>query len=68
MNECNSIVPGDADCDGKVDILDLITIENYILGMNPYPFCFENADIDSNGLINIADVVGTVSIIGGGLK
>lgn len=63
MNECNSIVPGDADCDGKVDILDVVTIENYIFDLNPYPFCFENADIDSNGLINIADVVGTVSII-----
>lgn len=56
-------LPGDANCDGSVDILDAITISNYILGHNPQPFCFENADINGDGEINLHDIIGTINLI-----
>lgn len=54
---------GDANCDGVVDILDAITISNYILGNNPQPFCFDNADVTGNGIVDLLDIIGLVSII-----
>lgn len=57
------VTPGDANCDGIVDMLDLITIINYIMGQNPQPFCFDNADVTGDGSINLSDFIGTVNII-----
>lgn len=54
---------GDANCDEMVNIQDVVTILNFIMGTNPQPFCLENADINNDGVINIIDVVGTVNII-----
>jgi hypothetical protein len=54
---------GDANCDGIVDVLDVVIIVSYIVGENPQPFCFVNADINDDGLINVQDVVGTVNIV-----
>lgn len=59
------ILPGDADCNGLVNILDAITIINYIKTATPSPFCFENADVNQDGTINVLDVIGTTSIIMG---
>lgn len=56
-------VPGDANCDGEVDVLDVVTIINYILGFNPDPFCPENADANEDGDIDVLDVVTTINII-----
>ncbi len=61
------VTPGDANCDGVIDMLDLITIVNYIMGQNPQPFCMQNADINNDGIINISDFIGTVNIILGTL-
>ncbi len=57
-----SPIPGDANCDGVVNVLDVITISNYFIGLAPEPFCFENADVNSDGVINVLDVIGTVLI------
>lgn len=64
--ETNPVIHGDANCDGLVNVLDMVTIVNFIVGMNPQPFCFENADINVDGLINVLDAVLTVNIILGG--
>ncbi|HNS17896.1 MAG TPA: dockerin type I repeat-containing protein [Bacteroidales bacterium] len=56
-------VPGDANCDGIVNVLDVITIANYIMDLNPDPFCFGNADVNADGVINVLDIIGTVNII-----
>ena len=64
--EANTIVPGDANCDGTVNVLDIITIVNYILGQNPSPFCFSNADTNTDGSISVLDLIITVNIIMGG--
>ncbi len=62
------VTPGDANCDGLVNVLDVVTIVSYVLGNNPQPFCFDNADLNNDGVINVIDVVGTVNIITGGTK
>lgn len=59
-------LPGDANCDGNVDVLDIITIVNYIMGASPDPFCFENADINQDVAVDVLDIIGTVNIIMGG--
>lgn len=61
-----TIVPGDANCDGQVNLLDIITLANYIMGSNPPNFCFENADVNGDGMINLIDIIGTANIIGSG--
>ena len=58
-----TIIPGDANCDGNVNVTDVLTTINFILGNNPQPFCFENADVNGDGIVNVVDVVGTVNII-----
>ncbi len=57
--------PGDANGDGIVNVLDIITTTAYFVGQNPEPFCFENADVNQDGVINILDVIGTVDIFTG---
>ncbi len=61
-------LPGDANCDGTVNVLDVVNMIDFILGNNPQPFCLENADVNNDGAINVIDVVGTVNIIIGGKK
>lgn len=58
-----NIMPGDANCDGSVNLLDLITISNRILNLNPQPFCFDDADVNQDGIINLLDMIDTVNII-----
>ncbi|MGB4204113.1 MAG: dockerin type I domain-containing protein, partial [Bacteroidales bacterium] len=59
------VIPGDANGDGTVDILDLTAIAYYILDLNPEPFVFENADVNGDGEINLSDIILTVHIIMG---
>ncbi|HHN48003.1 MAG TPA: T9SS type A sorting domain-containing protein [Bacteroidales bacterium] len=61
-------LPGDANCDGEVNVLDAITTVNYIMGNNPEPFCWDNADVTEDGIINVLDIIATVNIIMGGSK
>ncbi len=56
-------LPGDANCDGEVNIQDVVSMLSYILGNIPHPFCFENADLNQDGNIDITDAVSTVNII-----
>jgi hypothetical protein len=55
--------PGDANCDGVVNVLDIITITNYIMLLDPSPFCFDEADTNDDLVINVLDIIGTVNII-----
>ncbi len=56
---------GDANGDLTVTVLDLVSIVSYLLNENPQPFIFEAADVDSNGVINVLDIVSTVNIVMG---
>lgn len=54
---------GDSDGSGAVDVADVVTDVNYMVGREPRPFIFDAADVNSDSRINILDVVGTVNII-----
>ena len=54
---------GDADEDEAVTVSDITTIAAYILGNNPSPFNFDNADVDNDNEITVSDITGTASII-----
>ncbi len=48
---------GDINGDGKIDSSDIKEIENYIMG-NPSPyFDVKKADINNDGVVNVADIV-----------
>ena len=59
---------GDANCNGIVDVLDVITMINYILENEPNPFCFENADTNFDGHVDVLDAIATINIILAGEK
>ena len=59
----NARLEGDANCDGQVDVLDIITMANFFVGQQPEPFCFDNADVNNDGFVNVLDVIGVVEII-----
>ena len=56
-------LPGDANCNGAVNVIDVLSTINYILEHNPQPFCFDNADVNGDGIVNLMDVIGTIGII-----
>lgn len=54
---------GDANGSGSVDVADVVTEINYMVGRDPKPFIFDAADVNTDTEIDILDVVGTVNII-----
>ena len=55
--------PGDANGSGDVDVADVITTVNYATGMEPKPFIFEAADMNTDLSIDILDVIGIIQKI-----
>ncbi len=51
---------GDANGSGEVDVADVITTVNYAAGLDPKPFIFEAADMNTDSQINVIDVVGII--------
>lgn len=62
FNYLHTITPGDANCDGVVNVLDVVAASSYYAGLNPDPFCFENADVNGDGEITVVDLIGIVHI------
>lgn len=58
-----SAAKGDANGSLKVTVADVVTEIDYLTNQNPKPFIFEAADVNSDGIINILDVVGTINIV-----
>ena len=56
------MLPGDANADGTVDVLDVLTTVNNILGLNPSPFHSLCADCKSDGIVDILDALGIVNV------
>lgn len=54
---------GDANGSMSVDVADVVTEVAYLTGANPQPFIFEAADVNSDQIVNVLDIVGTVNII-----
>jgi len=47
---------GDVNCDGIVDIRDVVTLITYLLGNNPDPFSLIAADVNLDSTVSITDV------------
>lgn len=56
------LLTGDANGDGDVNVLDIITIGHYYTGETPAGFCFHNADVNSDGIVDILDIIGIVNL------
>ena len=54
---------GDANGDGTVNVIDVVTTIDYILMKNPTDFIFKAADVNNDESINVIDVVGIIDII-----
>ena len=57
------VVPGDANGDGSVNVMDVIAVIDYVLENAPTPFVFKNADVNNDNDINVMDVVGVIDIV-----
>ena len=55
--------PGDANEDGTVDVNDVTTVINYILGKNPTPFNHDNANVNNDEQVDVMDVTLIINII-----
>jgi hypothetical protein len=54
---------GDANGDGDVDVMDVTSTVDYIVGNDPKPFVFDAADMNTDKTIDVLDVVGIVNKI-----
>ena len=48
---------GDVNFDGTIDITDVITLINFVLGLNPTEYEYLTADMNQDTIINILDVI-----------
>ncbi len=53
---------GDANGDGQVDHMDVVAITDYLQEKDPNPFCFDNADVNNDYMVDILDVTGIINI------
>ena len=56
-------MPGDANGDGKVSVLDVVQTTNYILGKAGTSFRIEAADLNGDGKITTIDIVKIINIL-----
>lgn len=58
-----SYMPGDANGDGKINVVDITATANYILGSPGSSFIFDAADVNHDGKVNVVDIVAIANII-----
>lgn len=63
VNVMEDYLLGDVNGDGKVNIIDVVAVTEYILNRPPLVFIKKQADINQDNSINISDVIGIVNII-----
>ena len=60
----SDIMPGDVNLDSVLDVLDVVILINFILGLDiPELDQFEAGDINGDGVLNVLDVVSLVNLI-----
>lgn len=60
----HDVLPGDANGDGEVNADDLVAIACHVLGVTPDKFSFKAADANRDRLVNVADFITVVHILG----
>jgi hypothetical protein len=63
FTETPTIIRGDVNLDGEVNIADVNAVISVIMGTFTDPKIFLEADVDGNGEINIGDVNAIINII-----
>ena len=63
LEKLNATVPGDANNDGVVDIVDVTSVISYILGQTPEKFSTEAADVNSDSVVDIVDVTIIIDLV-----
>ena len=57
-NPCESQLAGDINQDSILNILDVVLVVNYVIGIDSPGFCeSEAADMNQDGIINVLDIV-----------
>ena len=59
----SSVILGDTNGDGEVNVSDIVEIVNYIMGKPSSKFIFAAADFNNDGEVNVTDIVKVVSVI-----
>ena len=59
----DNILPGDLNNDQQINVLDVITMVNIILGETPTDEQFNAGELNGDGVINVLDVITLVSMI-----
>ena len=59
----DSIIPGDTNGDGLVNVTDIVSTVNYIMENPSDNFNKDVADLNGDGIVNVTDIVQMVSII-----
>ncbi len=63
VNQFTVFSPGDLNQDNTIDILDIVSMVNIILGEPPNEWEYHASDINSDTIIDILDIVQLVNII-----
>ncbi|MBR1491230.1 MAG: VCBS repeat-containing protein [Bacteroidaceae bacterium] len=63
IKDSSAITPGDANGDGGVNVFDVTTTVNHILGSENEGFDEDAADVNGDGTVNVFDVTKMVNII-----
>ena len=58
-----AVIPGDANGDGTVSIVDVTMTISHILGQNPAGFVFDAADVNGNKTVDIVDVTTIIDLV-----
>ncbi|MBQ3362446.1 MAG: agmatine deiminase family protein [Muribaculaceae bacterium] len=58
-----SFLLGDVNEDGHVNVADVTTLINYLMGATVSPFSTEAADMDGNGEINVTDITALINLV-----
>ncbi|MCK4386050.1 MAG: immune inhibitor A, partial [candidate division Zixibacteria bacterium] len=60
-----TFIRGDANGDGKVDVIDVVYLINYLFKEGPAPVPFEAGDANSDGKVNVDDIVYLINYLFG---
>lgn len=62
-SEADYVTPGDANGDGVIDVTDIVSIANYILGSFSNMFEIVAADVNGDCVVDVTDIVAVANTI-----